>query len=58
MHHLLNSTDIYLYDTESRLACPVVLTDTATEYKTYRGNGRKLVSYEMTAQLAQDRQRR
>lgn len=58
MHHLLNSTDVYLMDMNTRLTYPVVLTDTQTEYKTYRANGRQPVNYELTVQLAQDRQRR
>lgn len=58
MHHLLNSPDVYLYDSLDGLYRPVVLTDTETEYRTYRGNGRRMVSYEMNAQLAQPMQRR
>ena len=37
---------------------PVILTDTDTEYKTYRNSGHRLVSYEIVAQLAQTRDRR
>ena len=58
MHHLLNSTDIYLFDIQTGQTIPVVFTNTETEYKTYRNSGRKLVSYEIEAQLAQDRERR
>lgn len=58
MHHLLNSVQVYLYDIESGSFLPVVLTGTSTEYKTYRNQGRRLVSYEIQARLAQDRIRR
>ena len=58
MHHVLNSTDVYLFDMETQLLFPVVLTDTQTDYKTYRAEGNRLFNYEMTAQLAQERQRR
>lgn len=58
MHHLLNSVQVYLYDMEEDAFLPVVLTGTSTEYKTYRNQGRKLVSYEIQARLAQDRIRR
>ena len=58
MHHLLNSPDVCLYDMETGLLMTVVLTDTQAEYKTYRGNSRKMINYELTAQLAQDIQRR
>lgn len=58
MHHLLNSVQVYLYDMEEGAFLPVVLTGTSTEYKTYRNQGRKLVSYEIQVRLAQDRIRR
>lgn len=58
MHHLLGSTDVYMTDLESGLTMPVTLTDTDVEYRTYRSNGCRLVNYEATARLAQDRQRR
>lgn len=58
MHHLLNSVQVYLYDMEEDAFLPVVLTGTSTEYKTYRNQGRRLVSYEIQARLAQDRIRR
>ena len=58
MHHLLNTTDAYLYDMRYGLLYSVVLTSTETEYKTYRSQGCRLVQYEFTAQFAQERQRR
>ena len=58
MHHLLNSVQVYLYDMESGTFVPVVLDGTTTEYRTYRNQGRRLVSYEVRARLAQTRMRR
>ena len=58
MHHLLNSPDVYLQDLADGTMRPVVLTDTETQHKTYRSNGRSLVTYTFNAQLAQERFRR
>ena len=58
MHHLLNSTDVYLGDLASGQIIPVILTDTQTEYKTYKGNGGRLVNYAINVSLAYNRVRR
>ena len=58
MHHLLNSPNVYLLDMETKEMMPVILTNTSTEYKTYKGNGGKLVNYTIEATLAQERIRR
>lgn len=58
MHHLLNSTDVYLGDLATGQLIPVILTDTQTEYKTYKGNGGKLVNYAINVSLANNRVRR
>lgn len=58
MHHLLNSTNVYLRDNVDGIMIPVVLTDTTTEYKTYKGNGGKLVNYSINVTIAQERIRR
>lgn len=58
MHHLLNSPNVYLLDMETNEMMPVILTNTSTEYKTYKGNGGKLVNYTIEATLAQERIRR
>ena len=58
MHHLLNSTNVYLGDLETGEMIPVILQDTATEYKTYKGNGGKLVNYAIRVAYANDRVRR
>lgn len=58
MHHLLNSTEVYLFDIVEQKMIPVLMTNTTTEYKTYRGNGGKLVNYAIQVTLANDRIRR
>ena len=58
MHHLLNSTDVYLHDLETNQISPVILDNTSTPYKTYKGEGRKLVNYSIEVTIAQSRVRR
>lgn len=58
MHEVMNSTDVYLFNLGTRVMRPVILTDTATEYKTYKGTGNRLVNYSLTAQIAQEMERR
>lgn len=58
MHHLLNSTEVYLYDMEQEQMIPVILKNATTEYKTYKGNGNKLINYAIEVSFANDRIRR
>lgn len=58
MHHLLNSTEVYLYNIGSGDMLPVILSNTETEYKTFKNQGGKMVSYTIEATLAQYRIRR
>lgn len=58
MHHLLNSTNVYLYNINYGKLVPVVLNNTTTEYKTYKSNGGRLVNYTIEATIAQDMIRR
>lgn len=58
MHHLLNSPEVYLYDMEESKFIPVLLTNTTTEYKTYKGNGGRLVNYAIEVEYANERVRR
>ena len=58
MHHLLNSTDVYLHDLGKNIILPVILDSTSTPYKTYKGEGGKLVNYTIEAIIAQSRMRR
>lgn len=58
MHHLLNSTNVFLCDISTGDMIPVILTDTRTDYKTYKGNGGRLVNYSINVSIAQERIRR
>lgn len=58
MHHLLNSTEVYLFNINTGDMFPVVLNNTTTEFKTYKNNGGRMVNYTIDATLAQDRIRR
>lgn len=58
MHHLFNSTEVYLFDIVNQKMIPVLLTNTTTEYKTYKGNGGKLVNYAIEVAIAQEMIRR
>lgn len=58
MHHLLNSTDVFLHDLEQNVILPVILEGTETEYKTYRNNACQLVNYAFEVTIAQTRMRR
>jgi len=57
MHHLLGSTCVYLQDIERQEMLPVTITDTSCEYKTFKGNGGKLINYTINCELAQGRKR-
>lgn len=58
MHHLLNSTDVYLHDLVNNRILPVVLDSTSIPYKTFKGEGGKLVNYTIEVIIAQTRMRR
>lgn len=58
MHHLLNSPQVFLFDIEKQQMIPVLLKNTSTEYKTYKGQGGKLVNYTIEVTIAQTRKRR
>ena len=59
MHHLLNSTDVYLHDLEKGAILPVVLEETTTPYKTFKGEGGgRMVTYTIKVTIAQSRMRR
>lgn len=58
MHHLLGSTDVYLYDMQEQQLHPVTLNNSSCEYKTYKNNGNQLVRYDIEATLAQNITRR
>ena len=58
MHHLLNSTDVYLHDLDRGVILPVILGSSSTPYKTYKGEGGRLVNYAIEVTIAQSRMRR
>lgn len=58
MHHLLGSTLVVLHDLVSGDIMPVVLTNADCPYKTYGGEGNRLINYTIEATLAQERVRR
>lgn len=58
MHHLLGSTNVYLYDMITDEYLPVVLTNSSCEYKTFRNQGARLVNYTIEATAAQNHTRR
>lgn len=58
MHHLINSTDVYMYDIAAGQMIPVTIPATTCEYKTFRNQGNRLVNYDITVQVAQNRIRR
>ena len=57
MHHLINSTDVYLYDIANEQMIPVTIPMTSCEYRTKKNQGR-LVDYTIQVQIAQNRIRR
>ena len=58
MHHLINSTDVYMYDIANGEMIPVIIPSTSCEYKTYKNQGNRLVNYTIEVQVAQNRIRR
>lgn len=58
MHHLIGSTEVYMYDLEKGDMIPVVLTTNECKYKTYGTEGNKLMSYEIGVRVAHNRIRR
>lgn len=58
MHHLLNSTEVYLHDLARNEILPVVMESTSTPYKTFKGEGRKLVNYSFDVTIAKSLFRR
>ena len=58
MHHLINSTDVYMYDIANEEMIPVVIPTTSCEYRTYKNQGNRLVNYTIQVEIAQSRIRR
>ena len=58
MHHLLGSTNVYLYDLEEQRAYSAVIKDNQCEYKTYKNEGYKMVQYTVSVEIAKEMTRR
>lgn len=58
MHHLINSTFVYLYDIANDDMIPVTIPATSCEYRTYKNQGNRLVDYIIQVEVAQNRVRR
>ena len=58
MHHLINSTNVYMYDIARQQMIPVTIPTTSCEYKTFKNQGNQLVNYTIQVQIAQNRIRR
>lgn len=57
MHHLINSTDVYLYDIADEKMIPVNIVTPSCDYKTFKNQG-GLVDYTIQVQVAKNRIRR
>lgn len=58
MHHLLGSTSVYMMDLMTKTFTPVVLTNSDCQYKSFKGEGLRVVNYAITARVARDKVRR
>lgn len=56
--HLLRSVDVYLYDLTTAETIPIVLTDKSAEIKSFKNQGRKLVTYTIKCEASQQMERR
>lgn len=52
MHHLLESTQVYLHNLETDEIIPVVITDTSCVYKTYSNQGNTRFHYTINVEAA------
>jgi hypothetical protein len=58
MHHLMHSTNVFLYNIDTEQMLPVLITDTSVEHKTFKGQGNKLVNYTINVEFANKKMRR
>ena len=58
MHHLFESTMVYVYDMRTDTLYPVVIDENSLEYKTYRNQGRKFFNYSFKVRESQDKIRK
>lgn len=57
MHHLTESPAVFVHDLAQGLILPAVLTGSTHDYKTYKGQGGRLVSYSLDVDMAVTTQR-
>lgn len=55
MHHLLESTEVYLHNLEEDEIIPVNITNSSCEYKTFSNNGKKKFYYQIEVEESQQR---
>lgn len=58
MWHLLESTNVYLYDIQTGKFHSAIITNTDAPFKTFLGEGGKFFQYEIDVELSQNRVRR
>lgn len=58
MRHLVGSTLVYLWDSETQTMLPVMMAMDSCPYKTFKSEGGKLIQYEINVSLAQNMIRR
>lgn len=58
MHHLIESTMVYLYDIAADEIYPVVIDENSLTYKTYKNQERKFFNYTFKVRESQDKIRK
>lgn len=58
MHHLIESTLVYLYETATGALYPVVIDDSSLTYKTFKNQQRKLFNYSFNVRESQNKIRK
>ena len=58
MHHLIESTLVYLYDVAADKLFPVVIDENSLTYKTYKNQGRKFYNYTFKVRESQNKIRK
>lgn len=58
MHHLLESTEVYLHNLKEDVITPVIIRNSNCEYQTYTTNGRKLPHYTIEVEASVEKYRK
>ena len=58
LHHLLESTEVYLHNLNTDEVVPVNITNNSCEYKTFTNNGKKKFNNTINVEVAQTKVRR